>query len=64
MGKTGRKNKKYSPEFKIHVIMDMREHHLGYNETMRKYFPQLIKQCPMSESTFYRRLREYRAEIK
>ena len=37
MGKTGRKNKKYSAEFKIGVIMDMREHHLGYNETVRKY---------------------------
>ena len=41
MGKTGRKNKKYSSEFKISVIMDMREHHLGYRETMRKYFPHL-----------------------
>ena len=29
MGKTGRKNKIYSVEFKIDVIMDMREHHLG-----------------------------------
>ena len=38
MGKTGRKNKTYSPEFKISVIMDMREHHLGYNETVRKYW--------------------------
>ncbi len=37
MGKTGRKNKKYSPEFKTSVIMDMREHHLGYLETVRKY---------------------------
>ena len=37
MGKTGRKNKRYSPEFKINVIMDMREHHLGYRETTRKY---------------------------
>ena len=37
MGKTGRKNKKYSSEFKIHVIMDMREHRLGYRETARKY---------------------------
>ena len=37
MGKTGRKNKNYSPEFKISVIMDMREHHLGYCETARKY---------------------------
>ena len=38
MGKTGRKNKNYSSEFKIRVIMDMREHHLGYRETARKYF--------------------------
>ena len=41
MGKTGRKNKVYSPEFKISVIMDMREHNLCYRETMRKYFPHL-----------------------
>ena len=41
MGKTGRKNKSYSSEFKICVIMDMREHKLGYSETMRKYFPHL-----------------------
>lgn len=40
MGKR-RKNKKYSPKFKISVIMDMRENHLGYKETMRKYFPHL-----------------------
>ena len=32
-----RKQKKYSPEFKISVIMDMREHRLGYHETVRKY---------------------------
>ena len=36
MGK--RKNKVYSAEFKIGVIMDMREHHLGYRETVRKYW--------------------------
>ena len=30
MGKKGKKQKKYSPEFKISVIMDMREHRLGY----------------------------------
>ncbi len=30
--------KKYSSEFKIGVIMDMREHQLGYNETVRKYW--------------------------
>ena len=38
MGKTGRKNKVYSAEFKIGVIMDMREHHMGYCETVRKYW--------------------------
>ena len=32
-----RKHKNYSPEFKNRVIMDMREHHLGYRETARKY---------------------------
>ena len=41
MGKTGRTNRKYSPEFKISVILDMREHGLSYRETMRKHFPQL-----------------------
>ena len=38
MGETGRKNKKYSAEFKIGVIMDMRENHLSYRETVRKYW--------------------------
>ena len=38
MRKKGTKNKKYSPEFKISVILDMREHHLGYRETVRKHF--------------------------
>lgn len=38
MDKTRRKNKVYSGEFKIGVIMDMREHHLGYRETVRKYW--------------------------
>ena len=33
-----RKNKTYSPEFKIGVIMDMREHFLAYRETVRKYW--------------------------
>lgn len=37
MAKKESKFKKYSPEFKISVILDMREHDLGYNETMRKY---------------------------
>ncbi len=39
--KNKRINKKYSPEFKISVILDMLSNHLGYNETMRKYFPHL-----------------------
>ena len=30
-------NTKYSAEFKIAVIMDMRENHLSYSQTVRKY---------------------------
>lgn len=37
MGKTGRINKKYSPEFKFNVILDMRTNGLSYHETVRKY---------------------------
>ena len=33
-----KKQSKYSSDFKICVIMDMREHHLGYRETVRKYW--------------------------
>lgn len=36
MAKKGQKQKKYSGEFKIDVIMDMREHHMGYCETAKK----------------------------
>ena len=39
MAKKGQHQRKYSAEFKIGVIMDMREHHLGYCETVRKYWP-------------------------
>ena len=38
MAKKGSKQKRYSTEFKIGVIMDMREHRLGYKETVRKYW--------------------------
>ena len=38
MGKTGRKNRRYSSEFKIRVIMDMREQRLSYHETVRRYW--------------------------
>ena len=41
MSKKGQKFKTYSPEFKINVIMDMRDNYMGYRETMRKYFPNL-----------------------
>ena len=33
-----RKNKNYSSEFRISVIIDMQEHRLGYFETVRKYW--------------------------
>ncbi len=38
MSKKGSTQQKYSAEFKIGVIMDMREHRLCYNETVRKYW--------------------------
>ena len=38
MAKKGSKQKKYSAEFKLCVIIDMREHHLSYKETVRKYW--------------------------
>ena len=37
MAKKGQLQRKYSKEFKVSVIMDMREHRLGYRETARKY---------------------------
>ena len=37
MAKKGQKYRKPSPEFKLSVIMDMRENHLGIMETERKY---------------------------
>ena len=38
MAKKGQKFKSYSSEFKLCVIMDMREHNLSYSETVRKYW--------------------------
>ena len=38
MSKRGTVQQKYSAEFKIGVIMDMREHRMGYRETVRKYW--------------------------
>ena len=37
MAKKGQMQRKYSTDFKISVIMDMREHRYGYRETARKY---------------------------
>ena len=37
MGKKGQIYRKYSPEFKLSVILDMREHQLSYCEAVRKY---------------------------
>ena len=38
MAKKGQIFKKYSAEFKISVILDMRKNHLSYHETIRKYW--------------------------
>ena len=38
MAKKGQKFKSYSSEFKLCVIMDMRERNLSYSETVRKYW--------------------------
>ena len=37
MAKKGQIQKRYSTEFKVGVIIDMREHRLSYHETVRKY---------------------------
>ena len=37
MAKKGQEYKNYSAEYKLNVILDMREHRLGYVETARKY---------------------------
>ena len=38
MKKEHRTNRRYSAEFKIRVILDMRNNRLGYNETVYKYW--------------------------
>ena len=38
MKKEHRTNRRYSAEFKIRAILDMRNNHLGYNETVYKYW--------------------------
>lgn len=43
MEKTDLFHRRYSAEFKLGVILDMREHGLGYEETARKYWPDLTR---------------------
>lgn len=38
MARTKEFNTKYSPEFKLSVILDMREHGLSYYETVRRFW--------------------------
>lgn len=38
MAKKREEQKRYSTEFKISAILDMRGNNLGYNETVRKYW--------------------------
>ena len=53
MAKKGQIQKKYSTEFKISVIVDMREHRLGYRETARKY--DLVRQSEASAASMLHR---------
>ena len=53
MSKKGQMQRKYSPEFKISVIMDMREHHLSFRETARKY--NLVIQSEASAANMVQR---------
>ena len=53
MAQKGQKYKKYSPEFKLAVILDMRAHHLGYRETARKY--SLTRQYESSAANMVQR---------
>ena len=53
MAKKGQKQKRYSAEFKLSVIMDMREHKLGYRETARKY--DLVRQSESAAASMIHR---------
>ena len=54
MGRKKKINAKYSPEFKISVIMDMRKNHLGYMETVRKYWGKEI-----NANNYYHRVQRW-----
>ena len=49
MSKKGQIQRKYSSEFKIRVIIDMRENHMSFRETARKY--NLVVQSEASAAT-------------
>lgn len=52
-----RNNRKYSPEFKISCIIDMREHGLTYSETARKYLCEIGKEsCYRSQLKLWERI--------
>lgn len=55
MSRKKKHNTKYSPEFKLSVIMDMRENHLSYRETARKYWSLTRGQ----EHNYTNRLKEW-----
>ena len=53
MAKKGQIQRKYSTEFKVGVIVDMREHRLGYRETARKY--DLVRQSETAAASMLHR---------
>ena len=53
MAKQGQMQRKYSTDFKISVIMDMRKHRLGYRETARKY--DLVRQSETAAASMLHR---------
>lgn len=55
MAKKGTKQKSYSAEFKKGVIMDMREHRLGYRETARKHFDAQTRSEEEQYSSYIKR---------
>ena len=59
MAKKGQKQKKYSAEFKISVILDMLNNNLGYRETVRKYWDTKSR----TEESHYR-TSHYRTRLK
>ena len=53
MAKKGQIFKRHSAEFKISVILDMRERRMGYRETVRKY--DLVRQSEAADASMLHR---------